>query len=90
MVKPTPVRIVDASSRTHNVHVSEFPDGDVEHALELRPVGYIGFEKYSAGPAVVGCELVNQALGFRAESDVGDEDTAAALEKECCKGEVDS
>ena len=78
-----PVRVVYACPGAHDVYDAELASGDGEHALQLRPVCDVCFQKCgSSFASALLLVVVYEFLGFGPEPEVGDEHIAAVGEQE--------
>lgn len=84
-------RFKNACSRTDNIHASKLLFRDMEHALEMVPVGDIGLlENGFGGGLGAGGVVGDQLLGFGAKLQVGEDNIAAFTQESACECEVDA
>lgn len=81
----------DACSRTDNIYASKLFFRDMEHALEMLPVGDIGLLEHGFGGGLGAIGVVgDQLLGFRAKLQIGEDDIAAFTQESSSEGEIDA
>lgn len=85
-----PYWLVDTSSRADDVNLTKLPLGNLEHPLQLRPVGDICFLEDGPGRCSLGRVFVHDHLRLRTESKVCDEDIAFIVEELLGKAEVNT
>lgn len=84
-------RFKNACSRTNNIHASKLLFRDMEHALEMVPVGDIGLlENGFGGGLGAGGVVGDQLLGFGTKLQVGEDNVAAFTQESACECEVDA
>lgn len=83
-------RFVDASSWTHNVYFPELSLRNLEHPLQLNPVGHVCLLEDGPGRCRLRGMFIDNHLSFRAQRKVCDQNIASTVKKEFGKAEVDA
>lgn len=84
-------RFIDACSRTDDIYASKLLFRDMEHALEMLPIGDIGLLKYGFGGGLGAVGVIgDQLLGLGAKLQVREDDIAAFMQESSSEGEVNA
>jgi hypothetical protein len=85
------MRIVYPRSGTHDINAPKFPSRNLEHVLQLSPIGHVCLQEYSSSlPLDFLLVFIDQFLRLRTQREIRDQDVAVTGKEEGGEGIVDA